>query len=208
MKTAASAWRVFAKQHDLSEKQIEQFQTYANLLIEWNNKINLTAITDISSVVDYHFSDSLALSKFVDMSTITTLADVGTGAGFPGLPLKIKYPHLNVTLIEVNHKKIKFLEFVVKSLGLKNVTITDLDWRTFLRTTQESIELFVARASLHEDELIRMFKPSCFYNKSQLVYWASTKWECGAKQKPFLQKEEQYHVGQKKRKLAFFGTNS
>lgn len=79
-----------------------------------------------------------------------------------------------------------------------------MDWRTFLRKTKYPIDLFTARASLHTDELIRMFKPSCLYNKSGLVYWASKEWHLSAIEEPFFSKEVTYTVKNRQRKLIFF----
>jgi 16S rRNA G527 N7-methylase RsmG len=107
-------------------------------------------------------------------------------------------------LIEVNHKKIEFLSTVIQELGLENVTISDLDWRTFLRTTNDSIDLFLARASLHTDELVRLFKPSSPYKEAQLIYWASKDWEPGKKDAPFVKKEYSYTLGNKKRRYILF----
>ena len=122
--------------------------------------------------MQYHFIDSLIVANYIDLTTIKSIADVGTGGGFPGIPLKILYPHLSMTLIEVTEKKIRFLENVVAQLGLSSVEIVNLDWRTFLRKTSSPIDLFVSRASLHSDELLKMFKPSCVYKQATLVYWA------------------------------------
>ena len=79
-----------------------------------------------------------------------------------------------------------------------------MDWRTFLRKTDEPIELFVSRASLHTDELMRMFKPSCPYNNRQLVYWASVEWQITKQEEPFFEREIEYMVKTKKRRLIFF----
>jgi 16S rRNA (guanine(527)-N(7))-methyltransferase RsmG len=197
-------WQQFLKKEELSPQQEKQFADYLLLLIEWSEKINLTTITTPSAVVKYHFQDSLYVNRSIDFSAIKTICDVGTGGGFPALPLKIKYPHLRVILIEVNNKKINFLEEVIAKLGLENVEIYPEDWRTFLRKTDDTIDLFFSRASLHTDELIRMFKPSSPYKDAQLIYWAATQWEPTKFEKVFVKKEVAYSIGQKKRKLVFF----
>jgi len=204
-KKNASIWRLLQKKEELSDQQLEQFQQYAGMLAEWNKKMNLTAITDLPGIVSYHFRDSLHLDRFVQMDTIKTIADVGTGAGFPGIPLKIKYPHLSLVLIEVNQKKIGFLEAVIRALGLNGIEVCSLDWRTFLRRTDYEIDLFCVRASLHTDELMRMFKPSCPYKNAQLVYWASMNWEIGKREVPFELKREIYNISHKQRQYVFFG---
>ena len=94
----------------LTEKQIEQFEKYYELLVEWNKVMNLTGITEFDEVMQKHFVDSVAAAEYVEMEKINSLIDVGTGAGFPGIPLKIVYPHLQVTLLDSLNKRIKFLE--------------------------------------------------------------------------------------------------
>lgn len=188
----------------LSDIQIEQFKTYASMLVAWNKKFNLTAITDISDVVAYHFADSLLLSKHVDLTKVQGLADVGTGAGFPGLALKIAFPTLPVYLIEVNNKKIGFLTEVAEELGLSSIEFIDLDWRTFLRKTDFDIDLFTARASLPVSELLRVFKPSSPYKNASLIYWAAQSWRSTANEESFVEKEIPYAIQSKRRKYVFF----
>jgi 16S rRNA (guanine527-N7)-methyltransferase len=197
-------WQKFITHFKLSETQQKQFARYFELLSEYNELFNLTAIIQPSEIVAYHFQDSLALSQFVDFNAIQMIADVGSGAGFPGIPLKIMYPHLDVILIEVTKKKIEFLELVCAELDLDNILTMDIDWRTFLRKTDEPIDLFVSRASLHPDELIRMFKGNCPYRTKQVVYWASTEWKIMASEQPFFEKEVTYKVGSKERRFIFF----
>lgn len=106
---------------NLSEKQISQFMTYYDLLVEWNSFMNLTAITEFNEVIDKHFIDSLAICEYVDFKNGDSLIDIGTGAGFPGIPLKIVFPELRITLLDSLNKRIKFLDTVIESLGLENV---------------------------------------------------------------------------------------
>ena len=105
----------------LTEKQIEQFGKYYELLVEWNKVMNLTGITEFDEVMQKHFVDSAVAAKYVEMEKVNSLIDVGTGAGFPGIPLKIIYPHLQVTLLDSLNKRIKFLEEVVDNLGLTGI---------------------------------------------------------------------------------------
>jgi 16S rRNA (guanine(527)-N(7))-methyltransferase RsmG len=205
---AETLWTAFKKRHALNDMQLESFQRYYASLLQTNDLHNLTAITDLARVLQDHFDDSLMLDQFKDCTTLSSLCDVGTGAGFPALPLKIKYPHIALVLIEVNHKKIMFLETIADMLQLENIEIYDLDWRTFLRKTSLDIELVCARASLQPRELVRMFKPSSFYKESTLVYWASKHWVPEPLELPFVQKEEWYTLGNKRRKLVFFKKSS
>lgn len=197
-------WLKFAEQENLSEEQLEKFKKYAYLLQEWNKVTNITRITDIEHIIFYHFQDSLKIANFVDFDHLKMTSDVGTGGGFPGLPIKIKYPHLSLVLIEVNSKKREFLKTVVDELELDNVEISDLDWRTFLRKTEYPIDIFFARASLHTDELLRIFKTGCVYKKAQMVYWASDQWKPNDFDNQYLMRQEEYIVGDKKRKFIFF----
>ena len=105
----------------LSEKQIQQFIRYYELLVEWNSFMNLTAITEYEEVMEKHFVDSLAAVKVCDFHQVKNLIDIGTGAGFPGIPLKIAFPHLEVVLLDSLNKRTKFLNEVINQLGLENI---------------------------------------------------------------------------------------
>lgn len=105
----------------LTKKQEENLETYYKLLIEENKKQNLTAITIKEDVYLKHFYDSLTIVKAIDLTKSITLLDIGTGAGFPGLVLKIAFPNINVTLLDSKEKKVKFLKKVIKTLNLTNI---------------------------------------------------------------------------------------
>ena len=107
---------------ELSEEKYEQFIKYMRLLQEWNEKINLTAITEDEEIIKKHFIDCIKAFKRDEFKKADTLIDVGTGAGFPGLPIAIMREDLNVTLLDSLNKRINFLNTVVSQLGLKNVT--------------------------------------------------------------------------------------
>ena len=106
---------------ELTEQQLEQFKTYYEMLIEKNKVMNLTAITEKDEVIDKHFIDSISLNKAVDTTKPLKILDLGTGAGFPGIPLKIAYPNLKITLLDSLNKRIKFLQEVIDELGLQEI---------------------------------------------------------------------------------------
>lgn len=107
---------------ELSEKQMQQYQRYYELLVEWNEKINLTAITDRDEVYLKHFYDSITLGLHTEvLNGEVTLCDVGAGAGFPSIPLKIAYPNIQVTIVDSLNKRINFLELLFEELGLEGV---------------------------------------------------------------------------------------
>ena len=108
-------------QLDISEHMQEQFDKYYELLVEWNKVMNLTGIKDYAEVNAKHFADSLSIVKTVDMNNIHSLIDIGTGAGFPGIPIKIAFPHVKVTLLDSLNKRVKFLNTVIDELGLKDI---------------------------------------------------------------------------------------
>lgn len=198
-------WAEFAKTENLTPEQVEKFKKYADFLIEWNEKFNLTAITNISGIVRQHFQDSIVLKDFADLSGVKAIADIGAGAGFPSIPLKILFPEIKLYLIEVNQKKQKFLNFLIDRLSLDNTEIINLDWRTFLRKTDYKIDFFVTKAALHEVELIRMFQSSCVYKNAKLVYWASQDLVIYPKAAKFILEEKPYKLAKKERKLIFMG---
>ena len=127
----------------LTNEQISKFQRYLDLLLEWNAKFNLTAITDKDEIEEKHFIDSIELIKYFDVKN-KTLLDVGSGAGFPGIPLAIVEPSLSVTLLESNGKRISFLREVVKELNLKNVEV--IQGRSEELGTREKYDIVTARA--------------------------------------------------------------
>jgi len=107
----------------LSPDQVDQFQHYASELIDWNRRVNLTAITERTEIVRKHFLDSLTVLAVIDLPVKSRLIDVGSGAGFPGLPLRIARPDLRLTLLEATRKKCDFLNHVLSRLALEGVRI-------------------------------------------------------------------------------------
>lgn len=197
-------WGSFVGRFSLTERQQEQFLLYLNYLIQENKKFNITAIVDFSTIVNDHFIDSLALSEKFDLKASRLLIDVGSGGGLPGIPLKILNPHLDVVLIEVNLKKANFLEEVATLLGLEHVEVCDQDWRSFVRGYDKTPDIVVSRASLAVAELLRMFKPSSMLKDATLVYFASKYFNATQSEAKYLEREEDYSVDHKLRRLIFF----
>ena len=109
--------------HHLPPEQLRQLQLYLELLLKWNSKISLTAIRNPEGIVRRHFGESLFAGENLQADSVSSLADFGSGAGFPGLPIKIMAPQLQVMLIESQQKKATFLREVVRTLELKNVIV-------------------------------------------------------------------------------------
>lgn len=132
----------------LSDVQFEQFMKYYEMLIEKNKVMNLTAITNFDEVMKKHFVDSLSLVKVCDLNGEFSLLDVGTGAGFPGIPLKIVFPNLKITLLDSLQKRVRFLQEVIEELGLKEIEAVHGRAEDFAKPGQlrESFDLCVSRA--------------------------------------------------------------
>ena len=123
-----------------------KLEKYYELLIDWNNKINLTAIVDKEQVYLKHFYDSLTLFKIVDLNKVDSLCDLGTGAGFPGIVIKIFFPNIKITLVDALNKRINFLNEVVQKLNLNNVTLIHSRAEDYGRDHRECFDVVTARA--------------------------------------------------------------
>ena len=130
----------------LTSTQENQLEMYYNLLIEWNNKMNLTGITDRNSVYLKHFYDCITLIKAIDLTKNLKIVDVGSGAGFPGLVLKIVFPNLNVVLVDALNKRINFLNHVIESLKLENIVAIHDRIENYAKNNFEVFDLVTCRA--------------------------------------------------------------
>ncbi len=136
----------------------ELFNKYYTFLVEENNKYNLTSITEREEAYIKHFYDSAQLEKAINMNEVQTLCDVGSGAGFPSIPLKILYPHLHITIIEPTLKRCNFLNQLVKLLNLNNVTIIN-DRAENMVNLRENFDVVCARAVANMQVLLELCVP-------------------------------------------------
>ncbi|MBW3110487.1 MULTISPECIES: 16S rRNA (guanine(527)-N(7))-methyltransferase RsmG [Bacillaceae] len=132
----------------LSSQQLQQFERYYELLVEWNEKMNLTAITEKEDVYLKHFYDSVSAAFYVDFTEVQSLCDVGAGAGFPSIPLKICFPHLHISIVDSLNKRITFLNHLSDELGLENTNFYHDRAETFGKNKahREKYDMVTARA--------------------------------------------------------------
>lgn len=135
----------------ITEEQLNKLELFYDLLIKWNDLINLTRITKKEDVYLKHFYDSLTLTKVVNLNNINTLCDVGTGAGFPGIVLKIVYPNLNVTLIDSLRKRVDYLNEIIKKLELDNIKAIHTRGEDY----HEEFDLVTSRAVANIEKLVK-----------------------------------------------------
>ena len=134
----------------LTSEQEKKLEKFYNLLIEWNQKINLTRIVEKEDVYLKHFYDSLTITKVVDLKKIETLCDVGTGAGFPGIVLKIIYPNLKITLVDSLLKRVNYLNTIIKELELENIEAI----HTRAEDLKATFDIVTARAVANIEKLL------------------------------------------------------
>ena len=144
---------------ELTTDQLKQLERYYELLVEWNEKINLTAITKKEDVYLKHFYDSLTMNKIVDLSKVETMCDIGTGAGFPGLVIKIVFPNIKMTLVDALEKRIKFLNEVIKELGLTNIETVHARSEEYAKVNRNKFDVTTARAVAHLSVLLEYAIP-------------------------------------------------
>ncbi len=143
----------------LSDIQKKQFEDYYKLLVEWNQKMNLTGITEKEQVYLKHFYDSATLVKVIDLNKEDTLCDIGTGAGFPGVVLKILFPNLKVTLVDALNKRILFLNHVIEILKLKNIETVHARAEEYAKEHREKFDVVTSRAVSSLSTLIEYSVP-------------------------------------------------
>ena len=134
-----------------TKDKLQKLEKFYQLLIEWNKKINLTRITTKEEVYLKHFYDSLTIVKEVDLTKVNTLCDVGTGAGFPGIVLKIFYPNLKITLIDSLLKRVKYLNEIIKELDLKDIVAIHTRGEDY----HETFDIVTARAVANIEKLLK-----------------------------------------------------
>lgn len=144
---------------NLTPKQISDLDYYCHFLIEYNQHTNLTAIKEENQVYLKHFYDSLTIVKGLDLSKYHNLIDIGTGAGFPGMVLKIVFPHLNITLLDSNNKKITFLQQLAEKLNLTNINFFHGRAEEFCQKNRETFEIVTARAVSNMNTLSELCLP-------------------------------------------------
>lgn len=135
---------------NITNKQLIKLDKFYHLMIEWNKKINLTRITEEKEVYLKHFYDSLTLNKVIDLKNIKTLCDIGTGAGFPGIVLKIIFPNIKITLIDSLQKRVKYLNEIIKELELDNIEAIHTRGEDY----QGEFEVVTSRAVANIEKLV------------------------------------------------------
>ena len=130
----------------VTKEKIEKLEKYCELLVEWNEKVNLTAITNKEDIYLKHFYDSLTLSKAYNLNDNIKICDIGTGAGFPGIVLKIFFDNIDITLVDALNKRINFLNIVIKELNLKKITAVHQRAELFAKEHIEEFDIVTSRA--------------------------------------------------------------
>ncbi|MBE6159499.1 MAG: 16S rRNA (guanine(527)-N(7))-methyltransferase RsmG [Lactobacillales bacterium] len=150
---------------ELTDKQLNDLEIYYEMLVEYNERMNLTGITEKDQVYLKHFYDSLTIIKIIDLKNEETLCDIGTGAGFPGMVLKIVFPNLKITLVDSLNKRIEFLKDVKEKLKLENLEIIHARAEEFARINIEKFDVVTARAVAHLSILLEYSIPMVKINK-------------------------------------------
>ena len=130
----------------LTDKQLDELNTYKEFLKEYNSHTNLTTITEDNEIYLKHFYDSLTLAKYVDLNNVNKMLDIGTGAGFPGMVIKIVFPNIDMYLMDSNNKKLDFLTQLSEKLGLTNIHMLHVRAEEYAKNNRESFDLVTSRA--------------------------------------------------------------
>ena len=150
---------------EVTDEKLDKLNKYYELLVSFNEKINLTAITLKEEVYLKHFYDSLTLVKIIDFNKYNTFCDIGTGAGFPGIVIKIFFPHLKVTLIDALNKRIDFLNVVISELQLKEIETIHSRIEDYGKNNRELYDVVTARAVTNLSNLLEFAIPIVKVNK-------------------------------------------
>lgn len=153
-----------------TQKQLEQLNRYYELIVEYNKVMNLTGITEKEQVYLKHFYDSLTIAKVIDLNKEETLCDIGTGAGFPGIVLKILFPNLKITLIDSLNKRIEFLKIVIKELNLENIEAIHARAEEYAIKNIEKFDVVTSRAVAPLNILLELSIPLLKINKYFIPY--------------------------------------
>jgi 16S rRNA (guanine527-N7)-methyltransferase len=140
----------------LDDTILDKFELYTDILTQWNENMNLVSARDMLRFVDYHILDSLKVASCYDFLKTHTLMDFGSGAGLPGIPLALAFPHIKVTLVESRKRRCLFLEHVIKSLSLTNVTFYHTRIEAIPTTFNETFDVVISRATVFLDEYFRV----------------------------------------------------
>lgn len=142
-----------------TSKELELLEKYYDFLVEYNAHTNLTTITEKEDVYNKHFYDSLMITQVVDLTKINNVLDIGSGAGFPGVVLKIFFPNIKLTLLDSNNKKTKFLTELIEKLGLKDVSIINDRAENYMKNNLNSYDICVSRAVAYVDIISSLSTP-------------------------------------------------
>ena len=143
----------------LTEIQLFQLETYYEMLVEYNKIMNLTGITEHDEVFLKHFYDSLTIVRIIDLNTVESFCDIGTGAGFPGLVIKICFPKLKVTLLDSLNKRVEFLKAVIQKLNLKDIEVVHTRAEEYALSHRSEFDVTTARAVAHTSTLLEYAIP-------------------------------------------------
>ena len=143
----------------ITNKELEQLEQYYDFLIQYNEHTNITAITKKDDVYIKHFLDSLMVTKSIDLNHINNLIDIGSGAGFPGIVLKIFFPNIKIILLDSNNKKTTFLNEVIKKLNLKDIQVVNLRAEEYMKNHLNEYDICISRAVAYIDIITSLSLP-------------------------------------------------